>query len=844
MEKTNDNLFSTFLNNHLKKIYIGCMCLLIAFSATFIGFEASQIASAAGQDFNETRNPIFISMTNTGATFARVENGNLVELTAAQAGVNGTANPIIIQRNDHYIVQGGSNSRRLEVQSGLHNVTLTLRNLSLTPIGSPIAITGATVNVILEGTNSLHPTFESWSTSAGIFVPAGATLNLYGPGSLSAIGMPRTTTTAAGIGGITDTSWGTINIYGGTINARGGNGAAGIGSGNFTSQYPPAGGIVRIFGGRVTATGGGTNNAGRGSAGIGGGTSNRAGTVEIYGGTVVATGAVTSIGAGNSGTDQGTLRIFGGSVHRSPNAGATPTSIQNVNLCTVTITGAPNSQIVRGRINGIDLQDVPDQLMLTQGQVVYGGRDLWTNASSQVFLWLPIGVWNTELWTSCGRYFGGTVTINTAGTGVSNFTNTMLPRTVSMPTWTNAAGSGTVPQDRETILNLSQGTTLFAGDEGEVLINTGTGWRIDSLRIGSTSVIIRPNQAAATIWTPVPNATSPTVQARAWFLGANEQIVSLRVRDLTQNLTGIAVNTSRIPDPTPQVTALFVLDNATNANHSQFQPRTVLQGQTISAPTQTPERDGYEFNGWYTASGGVFNFSSPINSHTVIVAGWTEIVPPVEPPDPEYVVILMLGDTQLSLTVTEGLTISPPDDLVREGYTFDGWRSEGKPFDFNQPVTEHTVIYAAWIVNSTRMTTVSFRVGDGTKYQLFQTVAVVQGETVSRPDHIPTRSGFIFENWVMEGSDVPFDFSNPVTDSSIILVAKWFEISTSAVDTGGGSGVGGNGGGDNNGNNNGDGNPSTSSLTNILFIVVATLVLSNFLTIMYFSLRKKKVKAA
>ncbi len=97
-----------------------------------------------------------------------------------------------------------------------------------------------------------------------------------GSGTLIATGCEG----AAGIGGDSTQSGGTVLIHGGNVKATGGEGAAGIGGGR--DQH---GGIVFIYGGTVTATGGGS-----GAPGIGGGQGKSGGMVRIADGLSVLAG--------------------------------------------------------------------------------------------------------------------------------------------------------------------------------------------------------------------------------------------------------------------------------------------------------------------------------------------------------------------------------------------------------------------------------------------------------------------------------------------------------------------------------------------------------------------------
>ncbi|MBP3757168.1 MAG: hypothetical protein J6I61_07805, partial [Prevotella sp.] len=101
---------------------------------------------------------------------------------------------------------------------------------------------------------------------------------------------------------------GPVIIYGGSVNAQGSVFGAGIGGGNKGN-----GGVVKIYGGRISATGGCSNNGEIGGAGIGGGDDGDGGQVYIYGGEIFAYGGTKAAGIGGSDNHRGnTLEVHGG----------------------------------------------------------------------------------------------------------------------------------------------------------------------------------------------------------------------------------------------------------------------------------------------------------------------------------------------------------------------------------------------------------------------------------------------------------------------------------------------------------------------------------------------------
>lgn len=153
--------------------------------------------------------------------------------------------------------QGGIavSANTVSVTSGAH--TVKFNDLAITSgSGAPAGVSsGATLNLILKGTNTLISNVFDF---AGLAVPSGATLAISadGNGSLTVNGGGN----GAGIGGGWDASGGTVTINGGTLTVNGGDCGAGIGGGGRGS-----GGAVTINGGTLNVKGGDSG------AGIGGG---------------------------------------------------------------------------------------------------------------------------------------------------------------------------------------------------------------------------------------------------------------------------------------------------------------------------------------------------------------------------------------------------------------------------------------------------------------------------------------------------------------------------------------------------------------------------------------------
>ena len=206
--------------------------------------------------------------------------------------------------------------------------------------------------------------------------------------------------------------------------------------------------------------------------------------------------------------------------------------------------------------------------------------------------------------------------------------------------------------------------------------------------------------------------------------------------------------------------------------------QTIPDGEKATQP-ETPKREGWVFNGWLL-NGAAYSFDTPVTGDITLTADWTRITHTVTFDTGE-------GSGIDPQTVNHGEQAIDPGTPTREGYTFTGWLLDGSPYDFSTPVTGDITLTAAWekTPDPTPVThTVTFDAangGDPVK------VAVVDGETVGKPAD-PTRDGYTFQGWVLDGE--PYNFDTPVT-GDITLTAAWEKLAeyTVTFDTQGGTPV-------------------------------------------------------
>ena len=168
--------------------------------------------------------------------------------------------------------------------------------------------------------------------------------------------------------------------------------------------------------------------------------------------------------------------------------------------------------------------------------------------------------------------------------------------------------------------------------------------------------------------------------------------------------------------------------------------------------------EGYTFIGWYAdeAHKTKFDFSTPITSNTTVYAKWTAN-------DYEVSFVTEHGKAPTSQNVKYNGTATDPGKLTEEGYTFDGWYTDhtySTEFDFTQPITGDTTIYAKWEKNAPVLPdTYELNVSGAFVYVDGVDVTVSAGDTslqlekdasvrlVADPDRMP--SGMVFDRWTI-----------------------------------------------------------------------------------------------
>lgn len=256
--------------------------------------------------------------------------------------------------------------------------------------------------------------------------------------------------------------------------------------------------------------------------------------------------------------------------------------------------------------------------------------------------------------------------------------------------------------------------------------------------------------------------------------------------------------------------------------------QTINEGEKAVKPSD-PEKEGYIFVQW-TYQGKTYDFSSEVKTDLILIAEWIEKEDEIE----TFVVNFNSdgGTTIPNQIIEKGNKIQKPNDPSKEGYIFKGWLLNSVDYNFDLIVEMNLELKAKWekieeknnkpvsnvsgnnssnnnnsntnnngsnsSINNNdsnsntnnsdnnnsnnnnnnnnndtlqspsviKNYTVTFNSTGGSSVA---SQTVEEGKKVIQPNN-PTRSGYTFIGWTLDGSD--YDF-NSVIKKNITLIAKW-----------------------------------------------------------------------
>lgn len=207
------------------------------------------------------------------------------------------------------------------------------------------------------------------------------------------------------------------------------------------------------------------------------------------------------------------------------------------------------------------------------------------------------------------------------------------------------------------------------------------------------------------------------------------------------------------------------LEATFTADGTTFAPaQTIDRGEKFKEPAE-PSKENHTFAGWYNGDE-PFDFDADTtNAPNVLelVAKW----------DINKYTVQFVSDhgSFADQTIEHGKLIKTDKLTIPkvEGYTFDGWYADDNrtiEFDFTQPITGDTTIYAKWTANDYE---VSFVTEHG-KAPTSQNVPY--NGTATDPGKL-TEEGYTFIGWYTDDTyTTEFKFSTPITGDTKVY-AKW-----------------------------------------------------------------------
>lgn len=200
------------------------------------------------------------------------------------------------------------------------------------------------------------------------------------------------------------------------------------------------------------------------------------------------------------------------------------------------------------------------------------------------------------------------------------------------------------------------------------------------------------------------------------------------------------------------------------------------KGELVTPPDD-PERDNFEFTGWYTDKNGgtEVDFEYTVSEDATYYAAWKQIAATVTF-DVNYE-----GGENFTSVVKIGATVAQPADPERENYLFNGWYTDmacTMEYDFSVGVTADTSVYAKWSEDKgDNVTLIYYWNYEGAENNgVYSKSTFAKNSKTKAP--LPAREGYYFAGWYMEEDcSNAFNFNNRVTESAN-LYAKWQKTNT------------------------------------------------------------------
>lgn len=252
---------------------------------------------------------------------------------------------------------------------------------------------------------------------------------------------------------------------------------------------------------------------------------------------------------------------------------------------------------------------------------------------------------------------------------------------------------------------------------------------------------------------PVDENGVPATDAQAALIPIqyNSNPLSISLENLTPGQS-YALRIVQSVDKVDQVIVTFDTDGGTTVD-----AQTINVGDYAARPAN-PEKDGYQFDGWYLVTDGTmadepYDFENTrVLENITLKAKWYNCTVTFDANGGAF----SDGRKNTAVRTVSGNTVAIPTAPTRSGYTFDGWNTaadgSGAPFTAETTVDGDKTVYAQWSKNtsgggggggSVTRYTLTYESNGGTTYP---SETYSSGKTV-KLDKVPTREGYTFTGW-------------------------------------------------------------------------------------------------
>ncbi|MBQ8426017.1 MAG: InlB B-repeat-containing protein, partial [Clostridia bacterium] len=190
-----------------------------------------------------------------------------------------------------------------------------------------------------------------------------------------------------------------------------------------------------------------------------------------------------------------------------------------------------------------------------------------------------------------------------------------------------------------------------------------------------------------------------------------------------------------------------------------YDSKSIPAGAVFEKPEVDPEKENYEFAGWYNGDT-LWNFETDVTNEDITLTAKFEII--------HYNVTFFVNDEILVMKkVVSGEKVErPEDDPYLENYEFLGWYEGEKLWDFNKKITKYVSLVA-------KFKRIYFDVVFLSDDVVYQSKEIASGSVCEKPMVDPVKENYEFKGWYY--GNLIYDFEDVVKED-LTLTAKFEQI--------------------------------------------------------------------